>query len=341
MHTKHLHRIPSGSHKGLQGGGPELADAGRFAVQCGGSNWDTVLECADLCNEYGIDKITAAPLMAWVMELWQRGLIDEKTTGGLNLDWGNHESMTTLLHQMGRREGFGGILSDGWRIANEKFFGEDASAYLRYVPSVKGEHLEGTHKGNVAQALGAATATRGSCHLRSRYTLEEFSLPPKVTEAILGRPVNPDPDSTDGKVWPVIWSENLCAAGDALGICRFVTKWMTPGFLGFDEFAEITNAAMGWDVTAQDVMEAGERIWNIEKLFLIREGLGRKDDWLPDRCFDEPWTHGPRKGQHQDREKFAQLIDEYYREHGWDNEGFPTKETLKRLSLDEEPSRLL
>ncbi len=341
MHTKHLHLIRSGKHKGLHGHGPEFVDAGRFSAYCGSTSWETILECADVCNDYGLDKMTVSALISWLMELYQRKLIDENITGGLSFRWGDHEAMTQLIHQLGRKEGFGGLLANGWKAANQKFFGEDAPKYERYCPTIKGEHMEGIHKGAVAQALGAATATRGYCHLRSRYTLEEFSLPPKVVERIIGHPVDPDPLSYEGKAWPVIWSENLCAVGDALGICRFLTKWMTPGFLGFDEFAEIIYAATGMEMTPAQVMEVGERMWNLERLFIIREGLGRKDDWLPERSYDEPWTHGPNKGRVQDKEKFSKLIDEYYQRHGWDNEGVPTKETLKRLDLDKEPSHLL
>lgn len=341
QHTKHIHVVKSGPHKGMVGGGPEFAAAGGFSATCGATDWDTVLECWDLCNQYGIDGMYASQYIAWAMELYQRGFIDEKVTGGLSLRWGDHHAMTELIHGMGRKEGFGGFIAEGWRAALTKLFGEAAPVYERYVPMIKGEPMEGNFKGMIAQALGAATATRGSCHLRSRYTLEEFSLPSKVVAEILGREVNPDPDAYEGKAWPVIWSENLCAVGDALGICRFLSKWMTPGFLAFDEFAEVINAATDLNLTPAQVMECGERIWNIERMFLAREGLGRKDDKLGERCFDEPWTHGARKGQVMDKEKFYKQLDEYYQLHGWDDNGHPTKETLKRLEVDKEPSHLL
>ena len=91
-------------------------------------------------------------------------------------------------------------------------------------------------------AIGAATATRGGgCHLRSRFTMEEMDLPPEATKKIIGRPVTSDPDSYEGKAYPAIWMEKLCAVGDALGVCRFVTKWLSPGLLGFNELAEAVS----------------------------------------------------------------------------------------------------
>jgi aldehyde:ferredoxin oxidoreductase len=340
VHTKHLHRVSSGDHKGLTGAGPEYGGAGYFGSSCGTGDWVTIMECWDLCNQYGLDILTTAGYIAWVMELYQRELIDESVTG-MPLHWGDHEAMTTLIHQMGRREGFGGLLSDGWQKANLRFFGEKAKEYEHYIPTIKGMTVDQDTRGTKAMAIGAATATRGGgCHLRSRFTMEEMDLPPEATKKIIGRPVTSDPDSYEGKAYPAIWMEKLCAVGDALGVCRFVTKWLSPGLLGFNELAEAVSAVTGYDLTPEQLMEVGERIYNLERLFLIREGLGRKDDRVPER-FHEPWQYGYQRGSCIEREKFETLLDEYYREHGWDEEGIPARETLERLGLSEEPSHLL
>jgi aldehyde:ferredoxin oxidoreductase len=340
VHTKHLHRVPSGAHKGLTGAGPEYGGAGYFGSSCGTGDWVTILECWDLSNQYGLDILTTAAYIAWVMELYQRELIDDAMTG-MPLRWGDHDAMTGLIHQMARREGFGGVLSDGWQKANARFFGEKAKEYERYIPTIKGMTVDQDTRGTKAMAVGAATATRGGgCHLRSRFTMEEMDLPPEATKKIIGRPVTSDPDSYEGKAYPAIWMERLCAIGDALGICRFVTKWLSPGLLGFNEFTEAVNAVTGYDFTPERLMEVGERIYNLERLFLIREGLGRKDDSVPER-FHEPWQYGFQKGSCIEKEKFEKLLDEYYQEHGWDEKGIPTKETLERLELAEEPSHLL
>jgi aldehyde:ferredoxin oxidoreductase len=341
IHSKHLHRVSSGEHEGLIGAGPEYGGCFGFGSACGSGNWETIMECWDLCNKYGIDILTTGCYISWLMELYDKGLIDEKVTEGLSIKWGDHRAMTELVHQMGKREGFGGTLSDGWQKANAQFFGDKASEYEKYIVTIKGMTVDQDTRGTKAMALGAATATRGGgCHLRARFTMEEMDLPPEATKKIIGRPVNPDPDSYEDKAYPTIWTEKLCAVADSLGICKFVTAWLSPGLLNFDEFAEAIHAVTGFKFSAEDLLEVGERIYNLERLYLIGQGLGRKDDKVPDR-FHQPWTHGYQKGSCIDKEKFEKLLDEYYYEHGWDQQGRPKEETLKRLQLIDEPSHLL
>jgi len=257
---------------------------------------------------------------------------------GLELRWGNGEAALDLIHQMGKCEGFGGLLARGWRVANREMFGEKAKEYEYYIPTVKGEPLEGSgFKGiQIAQAVGTATATRGACHLRSRYTLESFSLPPQVHKKITGREVSSDPNEYEGKAWPTIWAETLCSVADTLGICKFITQWMTPGFLGFSEMAELVEAATGNPMSVERLWQVGERLTNVERLILLREGVRSQDDWLPRKSFEEPIFRGPNKGMTMDPVRFKKLIMEYYKEHGWDEYGFPTKDTLDRLSLTSE-----
>jgi aldehyde:ferredoxin oxidoreductase len=116
------------------------------------------MECWDLCNQYGLDILTTAGYIAWVMELYQRELIDDSVTG-MPLRWGDHDAMTHLIHQMGRREGFGGLLSDGWQKANLKFFGKNAKQYEHYIPTIKGMTVDQDTRGTKAMALGARAPT--------------------------------------------------------------------------------------------------------------------------------------------------------------------------------------
>ena len=222
-------------------------------------------------------------------------------------------------------------MGQGWQAAAKELGGDAA----RYMHHVKGLSMEPDDvRGHKAKLLGMVTATRGADHLRSRYTIEEFYLPAEHTAKILGRPVPPDPDSYEGKAWATFWTENLCAAADALGICKFVTKWLSPGLLGFAEMAESVGASTGMAITPGQLSEIGERIYNLERLFLVRLGLRRGDDRVPDRL-REPWKHGPRRGTMVDEDKFQRMLDEYYEIHGWDRDGVPRRETLARLGLDQ------
>jgi aldehyde:ferredoxin oxidoreductase len=171
IHSKHLHRVTSGEHKGLIGAGPEYGGAFGFGSACGSGKWETILECWDLCNKYGIDILTTGCYISWLMELYERGLIDQSVTNGLSITWGDHQAMTELVHQIGKREGFGGTLCDGWQKANIQFFGDKASEYEKYIVTIKGMTVDQDTRGTKAMALGAATATRGGgCHLRARFT---------------------------------------------------------------------------------------------------------------------------------------------------------------------------
>lgn len=342
MHCKHVHTVKKGPWKGRHGGGPEFQDANGFGARQGVWDWDYLLTSGDLCNDYGVDKM-ADTYVSWAIELFTRGFIDEEVTGGYSLRWGEPEGHWRFLRELAYREGFGGIFADGVKKASRRLFGKEGAQYEKYFPTIKGENLEqvSNYKIFVGQALGAATATLGSSHLRSRYTIEEFGLPADVLEKTFGRPVPPEPEAYEGKAWPVIWHEHMCAATDSLGMCRFFTKWLTLGFLAFDEFTEVIESATGMALTPKQVFECGERVWNLERMFLNREGVARKDDWHPDIVFDEPIKSGPFQGRHLERDKFSKLLDEYYQEHGWDSNGVPTPETLERLGLNDEPSHLL
>jgi aldehyde:ferredoxin oxidoreductase len=165
--------------------------------------------------------------------------------------------------------------------------------------------------------------------------MEDFHLPPKVTEAIMGKPVPSDPRAYKGKAWPTVWTERLCAVVDSVGICKFASKWMSPGLLGFDEMAESFEAVTGIPKTGKEIMSDGERIYTLEKLFNVREGISRKDDKVPDR-YHEPLKYGPYQGEYIDDKEFQAMLDEYYELSGLDGDGKPLPETLERLQLDDE-----
>lgn len=138
----------------------------------------------------------------------------------------------------------------------------------------------------------------------------------------------------------VFWQECLYALVDALGICKFQTVFLSPNMPKWKEYAKLLEKVVGLSFSEEQLMEIGERIYNLERMFLIREGITRKDDNLPERYFQEPTPAGLEavKGKVIDRSKFEHMLDEYYELHGWDQEGKPLPATLARLGLQEEPS---
>jgi aldehyde:ferredoxin oxidoreductase len=200
-----------------------------------------------------------------------------------------------------------------------------------------------------ALALNIATASRGNDHLRSRPAIDLYHLPEPVLRKIYSQPVPYDgPLSSDfrdyeGKPWEVFWQENCYMAVDSLGICKYHTTFLGATHPNFEEWSKLIRLITGLEMSPLDIWTAAERANNLERLFNLREGLTRKEDWLVDRYFDLPNPLGMPsiRGLAIDREKFTKMIDEFYEHHGWDENGVPTEETLKRLELDKEPSHML
>jgi aldehyde:ferredoxin oxidoreductase len=332
IHCKHVWRIKSGEMKGLTGIGLEFNAAGalHFMAEC--EDWETIMAFYDRCNRYGLDVASASAYIAILMELYDRGIITKEDTGGLPYTWGSREAILGFLDQVNKREHIGDVVANGLLKAAE-IIGKDI---MQYVIHSKGLTIEArdlrAHKG---QLLGEVVSSRGGDHLRGRFTMEDFHLPPKVTEAIMGQPVPSDPRSYKGKAWPTVWTERLCAVVDSVGICKFASKWMSPGLLGFDEMAESFEAVTGIPKTGKEIMSDGERIYTLEKLFNVREGIRRKDDKVPDR-YHEPLRYGPYQGEYIDDKEFQAMLDEYYELSGLDRDGKPLPETLERLHLDDE-----
>lgn len=128
-----------------------------------------------------------------------------------------------------------------------------------------------------------------------------------------------------------------------IGICKFHTVFMSPNMPNFEEFSQTIRYNTGLELSAKEVWKCADRAYTLERLFNLREGLTRKDDWLVDRYFDDPTPIGLDiiRGKAIDREKFKAMLDEYYKIHEWDENGVPTPETLKKLGLDKEPSHQL
>ena len=198
--------------------------------------------------------------------------------------------------------------------------------------------IEAEERGLKGCALNMATASRGADHLRSRPIPEGMFLPAPVLEEVYGRPVSPDPHSYEGKPWMVVRSERWNAVSDMTGICRFLTKgFFSPNMLDTGDFTALVNAATGVGLSPKEVDLCAERLIGIERLFNLREGLTRADDTLPERYFREDSTSfGPLGGTHIHRDRFGQMLDEYYELHGWDRSGVPGEETRRRLGLEGE-----
>ncbi len=346
VHCRGKYVIPEGPYAGAYDEGPEYTHQCAFSAEPGCRSALTILEATHQSNIYGIDCLEAGSMIAWAMELYEEGILTDKDTDGLELRFGNEKAVTEMMNRIARREGLGDILAEGPLRAAAKI-GKGSEKYLVQVKGMS--NLNSDERASPALALNIATASRGSDHLRSRPAIDLYNLPEPVLRKIYSQPVPYDgPLSSnyqdyEGKPWQVFWHENCYMAVDSLGICKYHTTFLGATLPNFDEWSNLIYYNTGLEMSPLEIWTAAERSNNMERLFNLREGLTREQDWLVDRYFDEPTKLGipSVRGKTIDRKKFKKMIDQFYGHHGWDENGVPTPETLKRLGIENEPSHML
>jgi aldehyde:ferredoxin oxidoreductase len=327
-HCRHRFMIDAGPYKGTRGEGPEYASIGSLGTKLGNLDLENILSAVELCNRYGLDTISTGSYIAWAMELYQRGVLDREKTG-IPLEWGNGTSILKILEMIAHRKGFGDILAEG-------SFARDTlgTSSRDYLLEIKGLPIEMTDERLPKSfALGLATSTRGACHMRSRPSMDALGLPQAFLKKIYGGPVSNRIASYNGKGRMVWWHELLHAVTDALGVCRFQTAFSSPHALQYRQFARLIKLATGLEISSGQLRTIAERIYTLERMMLVGDGISRKDDTLPKRYFEEPIPEGPAKGCVIERKGFDRMLDENYRLHGWDHDGIPTKRTLNKLGI--------
>lgn len=329
-HCRHRYHIPAGPYGEAWGEGPEYASIGSMGSKLGNSDLEGAIYASELCNRLGLDTISAGSYIAWAMELYQRGIIDDSVVG-YPIPWGDREAIVRLLHDIARREGFGDILAEG-RFATQDI-GPEAEPYLLQI---KGLPIEMTdERAPKSFALGMATASRGACHMRSRPSLDVLGLPAPLLRDIYGGNVSESYLDYLGKGRMVWWHERNNALCDSLGICRFLSVFSSPNAPQAEEFAELIYHAFGRRYDPDELWDVGERVCTLERMILLGNGITKHDDTLPWRYFDEPIGDGPAKGEVINRARFEEMLQEYYNLHGWDLDGTPKDSTLRRLGLSE------
>ena len=318
-----------------RGDGPEYVTLGKFGPMIGIQKVEQVLRLNNICNDLGLDTASTGGAIAWAMELYERGLIDQRTTGGLELTWGNYDVIEPLLHMIACREGFGDVLADSACAVASGKYPEQALAYRM---ASKGLFQSDPHDARIlkAFALGLAVATRGMDHLRNRVTLEinaRINDDEAFKTALYGGKVSPEPNAYAGKELAVRKCEDVYAAGDSVGMCRFTTKlFNSPSLPGTEEFSEQLRNVCGLDLTPADLEECGRWITGLERMINHRIGIRSADDTLPERWFEEGATSGPFQGERIDRAEFEALRSRFYQHTGLDSEGQPAPDWRYAIS---------
>jgi aldehyde:ferredoxin oxidoreductase len=296
-------------YKAQTGEGPEYETIFALGSDCGVSDLSAITKANYLCNEYGMDPISAGATVACAMEMFEKGIIPQSDIG-MPLKFGDADALVKMIELTGKREGFGDKLALGsYRLAS--LYG-----HPEFSMSVKKQEFP-AYDGRVAQgmALEYATSNRGACHVRGYM----------ISPEIMGVPEKLDPYATENKAFWTKTFQDVTAVVDSVGMCLFTTF-----AININHITNLFTAATGLDYTQDDMMKAGERIYNIERLFNLKAGIDPSQDTLPKRILEEPVKQGPAKGMVA---KLSVLLPEYYKERGWGSDGIPTQEKLKELNI--------
>ncbi len=309
-----LTEVPDGKYKG-KGEGPEYETISSLGTGCGVSDLAALLKANYLCNEYGMDTITTGMTIAAAMEMYEKGYISEEIIG-MPLKFGDHDAMIEMIKKMAYREGFGNDLAQGsYRLA-EKYGHPEIAVTTR-----KQEFPGYDPRGSQGMGLLYATSNKGASHMEGDVAYEE----------VFGVPVKENPLTTVGKPELVKHFEDSFALMDSSGLCVFVAiryAFSKDRMILPQRLAEMMNLSTGANYTPEEALKAAERVYNLERMFLLK--AGSTEDTLPHRMLHEPLPDGPAKGKVVELDK---MLPEFYKLRGWDEKGVPTKEKLMELGL--------
>ncbi len=302
---KRVTRLDTDKYQGA-GEGPEYETLYSFGGMTGVDDIYAVTKANYICNELGMDTISAGATIACAMEMFEEGYISEEQVGR-SLTFGDPEAMVEMLEKMGRREGFGDLMAEGsFRMAEE--FGVSHLSI-----SVKGQELAGWGtRGFKGMGLNYATGNRGACHTKGNTMGAE----------LFGKM---DALATEGKPQLIAGAQDAAAALDSTGLCLFINGVIKP-----KDVISLLKTGTGNEYDEESYARAGSRIWNIERMFNMGAGFTADDDTLPKRLLEEPMPEGPGQGQVVELDA---MLPEYYQQRGWDAKGKPTKEKLKELGI--------
>ncbi|MDH4213296.1 MAG: aldehyde ferredoxin oxidoreductase family protein [Candidatus Thorarchaeota archaeon] len=328
---KKVNYVRDGPFAGTLEEGPEYEGLMAFGSSLGIDDYATTLKANQICNRYGMDIISAGATIGFAIEAFVKGVITTKDTGGLKLSWGDREQIIDLLQMIADRKGFGNLLAEGSKRAAETL-GRGTEKFAIHVKGMEVSGQDGrTHR---SIALGHATGARGADHLRSLVVVDQLGYE-DVAASRWGADKLPeiiDPYTEKYKANAVFESENAYCIRDTLIVCWYSVSW--PPIFWMEDFARMLPSVTGESYLGkvENLTKIAERQVTLKRLFNAREGITKKDDQLPDRFTKEPMPEGPGKGQTVD---LAPMLKDYYTLRGWDLEtGLPTKETVKRLSLE-------
>ena len=318
--------IREGKWKGHTGEGPEYETANTLGAQCGVDDLNAITMANYRCNEYGLDTISTGVTIAFAMECYERGILDEGQTGGRALAFGDADLVVELVEKIAYREEVGDLLAEGTRVMAERL-GQGAE---HFAMQVKGLELPAYDpRAAKITGLGYVTASRGGDHMTGYIQLPTFFDMPFliVDDSTIHDPFEANPE----EVQVLVDLENALTVLDAVGGCKFMGILLTA-----EDLTGLIASATGWDFDVEEFRKSGERIFNLTRACCVREGMGREQDVLPGRLMSDPLPSGPAEGMVIEQETMEVLKETYYTARGWDtHNGIPGQEKLQELALEQ------
>lgn len=316
--------IREGRYRGHKGEGPEYESVNTLGAQCGVADMNTITMANYLCNDYGLDTISTGSTIAFAMECQEKGILPAERTGGMQPNFGDGDIVLELVRMIALRQGLGDLLAEGTRRM-ARIVGKGS---VEFAMNVKGLELP-AYDPRAAKicGLGYVTANRGGDHITGFIEAPAFIDMPilLVPESQIEDPYNPKPE--EAKI--LVDLENALTVFDCIGACKFMAL-----LLQAQDYLELINAALDWDLDETGFREAGERVFNLMRAFCVREGVERSADTLPGRLLKEPLPEGPSEGMVMDETQLEKLKTSYYEYRGWDQStGKPNVQKLHELGL--------
>ena len=317
--------VPDGPYA-VEGEGWWNNSSNSFCTRVDCANPEAAIKAHLRTNQLGLDGDNASVVIAWAFECYEKGLLTKKDTGGLELNWGNHDAVLALIDKLAYREGIGELLANGVKAAAENL-GKGSEEFALHI---KGQDTVDGVRISKGWGFGVATSTSAGRHLRGA----THSFAPEKFLSYENVPYN------------VHMQEQFKAIVDMTGTCLYnngLLSWETkiaPDAARY--IAELASSLTGMDLSVDRLMMIGKQVHNLEKAFnVLHGGFTRRDDYPSKRYWDESVKSGPYKGERLDHATWERMLDEYYTLHGWDPEtGLQRRKTLEELDLPEVVEKL-
>lgn len=314
--------IKDGKYAGTRVEGVEYEILYSLGGQLGIEDIEVTAKLNEICDKAGVDGISAGVILGWAMEAYEKGLLSKKETDGIDLKFGNGDAAIQAMKKIVNKEGYlGELLCDGVKIAAQKL-GKESEKFAMEIKGLEPPAYD--VRGLKGMALALAVSVRGACHLTGGIYAPELT-------GKFWKFTNIDRLSSHWKGFEVKTGEDFMSLYDAFGMCKF-----SRSLFWLEGMIDGIRAVTGINYDIAKLMLIGERIYNLDRLFNMREGLTRKDDYLPYRVTHDPISNGPSKGNYVTEEEFQNMLDEYYEVRGWSKEGIPTRMQLFKLGMEKE-----